>query len=80
MSIEGISLERFSTLSNSGINASKKSCPRHAVFHSFLSDDIKQDAVTTTSHNKRFIKMLKKRKILASELCTIWENTDGCAD
>ena len=35
VSIEDIVLEHFSALPKSGINASKKSCPRHAVFHYF---------------------------------------------
>ena len=36
VSIEGIILEHFSELSQTEINSSTKSCPRHAVFHSFL--------------------------------------------
>ena len=36
------------------LTLSKKSCPCHAVFHSFLSDGSKQYAVTTTSHEKTF--------------------------
>ena len=40
----------FSTLPNTGINSSTKSCPRNLVFHYFLSDDSKQDAATTTFH------------------------------
>ena len=50
VSIEGITLEHFSALLKSGINASTKSCPLHAVFHYFLSDDSKQDAATNTVH------------------------------
>ena len=53
--IGGILLEHFSSLSQTGIKASTKSCPRHAVFHSFLSYDSKQDYITTTEHIKRFI-------------------------
>ena len=52
MSIEGIEMEYFSALPQTVIKASTKSCPRHAVFHSFLYDDSKQDAATTTSHRK----------------------------
>ena len=48
--------------------------------HYFSSYDSKQDAAATTSHIKRLIGMLKERKLLASALSTIWENTDGCAD
>ena len=80
MSIDGIALENFSTLPNSGINASTKSCPRHTVFHYFLSDDRKQDATTNTSYIKIFIELLKEIKLLASALSKIWENTDCCTD
>ena len=80
MSIEGIALEKFSAIPNSGINSSTKSCPRHAVFHYFVFDDSKQDAATTTSHRKRLIGLLKARKLLASVLSKIWVNTGGCAD
>ena len=55
MSIEGIALEHFSAASQTDINSSTLSSPRHAVFHSFLSDDSKQDAATTTAHSKRLI-------------------------
>ena len=52
----------------------------HAVFHSFLYDDSKQDDVTTTTHIKRLIPLLKDKKILTTTLSKIWENTDGCAE
>ena len=58
LSIEGISLEHFSELSKSGINLFTKPCPHHAVFHSFLSGDIKQGASTTNVHSKHLIGML----------------------
>ena len=64
VSIEGIVLESFSALPQTVIKESTKSCLCHAVFHSFLLDDIKQDAATTTAHSKRFIEMLKQRKII----------------
>ena len=50
MSIEGIALENFSAAPQKDINSSTLSHPRHAVFHSILSDDSKQDAATTTAH------------------------------
>ena len=80
MSIEGISLEIFSAAPQADINSSSFSRPRHAVFYSFLSDDIKQDAATTTAHSKRLISLLKNEKVLTTSLGTIWENTDGCAE
>ena len=60
VSIEVISLERFSALLQIEMNASTKPCPRHAVFHSFFSDDRKQDAATTISHSERLIGLFKK--------------------
>ena len=36
VSIEGISLENFNALPQTEINSPPKTCPRHAVFHSFL--------------------------------------------
>ena len=60
MSIEGIALENFSELPQIEINLSKKPCLCHAVFHSFLSDDIKKYAATTTEHRNRLIELLKK--------------------
>ena len=50
VSIEGIVLEHFSAAPKSDINSSSLTCPRRAVFHSFLSDDSKHDAATTTAH------------------------------
>ena len=61
VSIEGISLEHFSTLPQIEINTSTKPCPRHAVFHFFLSDDSKQDATTTTAHRIFLIGLLKNK-------------------
>ena len=46
----------------------------------FFSDDIKQDAATTTAHRKHLIELSKQQKVLTSTLSTIWENADGCAD
>ena len=80
MSIEGISLEHFSALPQTEINSSTKSCPRHALFHSFLSDDSKQYAATTTSHRKRFVELLEEINVFTSSLSKIWGNTDGCAE
>ena len=80
MSIEGIALEHFSPSPQADINSSTLSRPRHAVFHYFLSDDSKQDAVTTTAHSKRLISLLKNKQVLTTSLSKIWENTDGCAE
>ena len=48
MPIEGIALEHFSSVPKTDINSTTPSCQSHAVFHSFLSDDRKQDSDTTT--------------------------------
>ena len=50
------------------------------MFHSFLSDDRKQDAAISTAHRKRFISFIKNRKVLTTSLSTIWENTDSCTE
>ena len=59
MYIEGILLEHFSVLPQKEINEPIEPCQQHAVFHSFLSDDCKQDDVTTTAHSKSFIEFFK---------------------
>ena len=63
MSIEGIVLEHFIALPKTVIKSSTKSCTRHAVFHYFLSDDTKQDSVTTTSQSKSLIALQKEKSI-----------------
>ena len=78
VSIEGIALEHFSAVPHADINSSTILCQRHAVFQSFLFDDIKQDVTTTTTHSKRLISLLKDKTILTTSLITIWENSDGC--
>ena len=80
VSIEGIALEHLSAAPKADINSYTLSRPRHEIFHSFLSDDIKQDAATTTSHIKKLISLLKNKRVLTTSLSTIWENTDGCAE
>ena len=80
MSVEGIALEHFSTAPQADIKSSTLSHPRHAVFHSFLSDDSKQDSATTTAHRKRLILLLKNKQVLTTPLSIIWENNDGCAE
>ena len=80
MSIEVIALENFSAAPQADINSTAQSRPCHAIFHSFLSDDSKQDAATTTAHSKRLISLIKNKQLLTTSLSTIWENTDGCAE
>ena len=50
-------------LPKADINSTTPSHQRHAVFHYFLSDDIKQDDATTTVHNKHLILLLKKKNV-----------------
>ena len=80
MSIEGIALEHFSAAPQVDINSSTLSRPRYAVFHSFLSDDSKQDADTNTAHINLLISLLKNKQVLTTSLSTIWENTDGYSE
>ena len=70
MSIEGIALEHFSAAPQEDINSTTQSRQRHAVFHSFLSDDRKQDAATTTAHIKLLISFLKNKQVLTTSLST----------
>ena len=72
-------MENFSAAPQEDINSTTPSRPRHAVFHSFLSDNSKQDAVTTTAHIKRLISLLKNKQVLITSLNKRWENTYGCA-
>ena len=60
--MEGIALENFSAAPQKDINSSTLSRPRYAVFHSFLSDDSKHDAATTTAHSKHLISLLKDKE------------------
>ena len=62
VSIEYIALENFSALPKSDINSTTPSRQLHTVFNSFLCDDNKQDADTTTAHSKRLISFLKYKK------------------
>ena len=80
MSIEVIALEIFSAVPQADINSSTLSRQYHAVFHSFLSDDSKQDAASTTAHSKRLISFLKDKNLLTIPLSTIWTNTGDCAE
>ena len=80
MYIEGIALGHFNALPQTETKSSTKSCPPHAVFHPFLSDDSKQNSATKNAHIKSLIELLKKQKVLTSKLSTIWENADGSAD
>ena len=59
MSIEDIALENVNELLKTEIKLFTKSCPRHAVFYSFLLDDVKEDAAITTAHSKRLIELIK---------------------
>ena len=55
MPVEGIALETFSVLPKTDINSTTPSRQRHSLFHSFLSDNSKQDAATATTYSKRLI-------------------------
>ena len=72
-SIEDIALGHFCAAPLADINSSTLSRPRLAVFHSFLSDDSKQDAATTIVHRKILISLLKNKQVLTTSLSKIWE-------
>ena len=73
-------MEHYRALPKADINSTTPSHKRHTVFHSFLSENSKQDASTTTAHSKHLISFLKGKKVLTTSLSLIWENTDGCAE
>ena len=50
------------------------------MFHSFLSDNSKQDAAITAEHSKLIIELLGKIKCVGAGEITIWDNTDACAE
>ena len=52
-------MENFIAVPQADINSSTISRQLHVVFHSFLSDDSKQDTATNTAHSKRLISFLK---------------------
>ena len=61
VSIEVIELEHLSTLPNSGINSSTKSCPRHAEFHSFfrmISNKMLSNLLLTTHNQDQIILLI----------------------
>ena len=65
-------MEHFSAVLQADINSTTLTHQRHAVFHSFLSDNSKHDAATTTAHSKRLISFLKDKKLMTTSLSTIW--------
>ena len=65
-------MEHFSTLPKADLNSTTPSRQRHAVFHYFLSGDIKEDAATNNAHRKTFISLLKEKKSMTTSLSKIW--------
>ena len=49
------------------------------VFHSYLSENGKQDAADSASHMMHLYAMLLKWNLLIAFMSTVWESTDGCA-
>ena len=66
-------------LPKADINSTTPSSQRHAVFHYFLSYDIKKDSATTTAHSKSLIGQLKEKNISPS-LSKIWGQNDVCTE
>ena len=73
-------MENFRAAPKADIKSYTISCQCHAAFHSFLSDDSKEDAATTTVHIKRLISLLNNKQVLTISLSTIWGKTDVCAE
>ena len=73
-------MEHFRALPKADINSTTSSRQCHAVFQYFLSDNIKQDAATTTAHSKRLVSLLNEKTLLTTLLSTVWVNTDSCAE
>ena len=48
------------------------------MFHSFLSDNSKQDSSLATAHSKSLISLLKDKTLFTTSLITVWGNTGGC--
>ena len=80
VSIEGISLEHFSAFPKADVNSTKQLRQRHAVFHSFLSDDIKQDSATTNARSKSLIALINEKKVLTTYLSKIRGKNYGCSE
>ena len=55
VSIEGISLENFISFTKGRYQLNLQTRQSHALFHSYLSDDRKQDSAITTAHSKLLI-------------------------
>ena len=79
MSIEGIVLEHFSSITQTLLLSAPLSHTHNSVFN-FFSDKIKQDNATNDEHIKNIIELLKNQKIIFSDLDTIWENIYGYAE
>ena len=65
-------MDHFSASTKTETATTPQALTRHAVFHSFFSDDSKQDVATTIAHSKIIIELLNQRKIMSAMLSTIW--------
>ena len=63
-SIEGIQLEQSSDSEQEKSSSALHSRKHHALFHSFLPDNVKQDTLKTASHRKGIISLLKNRQLI----------------
>ena len=66
-------MEHFSALPKAYINSTAPSHQLHAVFHSFLSDNIKQYAATNNEKKQAFDFVAKRKESLTTSLITIWK-------
>ena len=65
MSIDGVALEHFSTTYQETSSYSLHSRTWHAVFHSVMYDNSKQDAATTDAHSELIIELLEKKNLVS---------------
>ena len=49
-------------------------------FHSYFSDDSRQDARAACAHMTKLFRMLKQESQFGQHGSVLWEDTDGCAE
>ena len=69
--IEGIALEHLRAPTHIKTAGTTQARTCHAVFHSFLFNDRKQDSATTIAHSKHIIELLKQQNIMSNMVITI---------
>ena len=68
--MEGVALDHSNKLKPSTIPMTQ--------FHSSLSDESDQDAITTATHLCIIIQFILTKVMITSLLTTVWDHMDGC--